>query len=77
MDIRSRILLESMKISIVNIAIGEIVENKKIRVENLILARYPLLESLPTKEQKSILELFDCGYLAEGSYLRSIGIGRI
>ena len=31
----------------------------------------------PTEEQKSILELFDCGYLTEGSYLRSIGIGRI
>ena len=31
----------------------------------------------PTEEQKSILELFDCGYLAEGSYLRSIGIGRV
>ena len=30
-----------------------------------------------TEEQKSILELFDCGYLVEGSYLRSIGIGRI
>ncbi len=28
----------------------------------------------PTEEQKSILELFDCSYLAEGSYLRSIGI---
>jgi transposase len=31
----------------------------------------------PTGEQKSILELFDCGYLAEDSYLRSIGIGRV
>jgi transposase len=31
----------------------------------------------PTEEQKSILELFDCGYLAEGRYLRSIGIGRV
>ncbi len=30
-----------------------------------------------TEEQKSILELFDCGYLVEGSYLRSIGIGRV
>jgi len=29
-----------------------------------------------TEEQKSILELFNCGYLVEGSYLRSIGIGR-
>ncbi len=31
----------------------------------------------PTEEQKSILKLFDCGYLTEGSYLRSIGIGRV
>jgi transposase len=31
----------------------------------------------PTEEQKSILELFDCDYLVEGSYLRSIGIGRV
>jgi transposase len=31
----------------------------------------------PTEEQKSILELFDCGYLAEGRYLRSIGIWRV
>jgi transposase len=30
-----------------------------------------------TEEQKSILELFDCGYLVEASYLRSIGIGRV
>jgi len=30
-----------------------------------------------TEEQKSILELFNCGYLVEGSYLRSIGIGRV
>ena len=30
-----------------------------------------------TGEQKSILELFDCGYLAEGSYLRLIGVGRV
>ncbi len=31
----------------------------------------------PMEEQKSILKLFDCGYLAEGSYLRSIGIGSV
>jgi len=30
-----------------------------------------------TEEQKSILELFNCDYLVEGSYLRSIGIGRV
>ena len=30
-----------------------------------------------TEEQKSILELFDCGYLVESSYLRSIGIGSV
>jgi Transposase len=27
-----------------------------------------------TDEQKSVMELFDCSYLAEGSYLRSIGV---
>lgn len=31
----------------------------------------------PTEKQKSILELFNCGYLAEDSYLRLIGIGRV
>jgi hypothetical protein len=31
----------------------------------------------PMEEQKSILELFDCDYLAEGIYMRSIGIGRV
>ncbi len=30
-----------------------------------------------TEEQKSILELFNCGYLVESSYLRSIGIWRV
>jgi len=38
-----------MNISIVNIATGEIVENKSIRLETLNLARYPLLESLTTE----------------------------
>jgi len=38
-----------MNISIVDLATGEIVENKSIKVENLILARYPLLESLTTE----------------------------
>ena len=31
----------------------------------------------PMEEHKSILELFDCGYLADGIYLRSIGIGSV
>ncbi|MBA1341260.1 MAG: hypothetical protein C5S40_03890 [ANME-2 cluster archaeon] len=35
-----------MNISIVDLATGEIVANESIEVENLILARYPLLESL-------------------------------
>ncbi|NOR60344.1 MAG: hypothetical protein GQ469_06920 [Methanosarcinales archaeon] len=38
-----------MNVSIVDLATGEIVENKSIEVENLILARYPLLESLTTE----------------------------
>ena len=38
-----------MNISIVDLATGEIVENKSIRLETLNLARYPLLESLTTE----------------------------
>jgi len=38
-----------MNISIVDLATGEIVANESIEVENLIRARYPLLESLTTE----------------------------
>jgi len=38
-----------MNVSIVDLATGEIVANESIEVENLILTRYPLLESLTTE----------------------------